>query len=203
VRITGRGARAAIATSSSRPTSGAETAARSRLPASNDEVIRERRLVNEPRIGLEKALVRFPARAGAQTELRRALEEVSAIRQIIELQRDGELVVMVVFAGPAERAALQAQFSELVETRTWDDILDETHVAALGLWRERARRAATEEELLSISKRSDSRGPTAQSSGLVRAACESLGGLCPQGRELARVKVRGPRSRFRSGLRGR
>jgi hypothetical protein len=111
--------------------------------------IREWLLVDESKLGLEKALVRFPGNGLARPELRRALERLAAVRQVLELEYDRELVAIVVFADAEARAALQAQLAELTtDARIWDGIIHETHLPARRLWSELARRAAAGEDLL-------------------------------------------------------
>jgi hypothetical protein len=164
IKITGRGARRAaeghLYLSPHKRRRGRQSESMATAPS--DELIREWWLVDEARLGLEKAVVRFPGEGNARVELRRRLERIAAVRQIVELEHDRELVAVVVFSGAEERVALQAQLSEIAEVRIWDDILYETHLPALSLWRERAYRAAAEEGLVSPAKASDATQPKRQ-----------------------------------------
>lgn len=114
-------------------------------------------LVNEHALGLETALVRFPGSGQRQDHLRRALERLPGVRHVIELQRDRELLAVVVFSGVAERLALQAQLEEIAEVRIWDDISYETLEPSVRTWIDRAKRAAGEEGLR-LPRSSDGRG---------------------------------------------
>jgi hypothetical protein len=126
-----------------------------RGPASGSGLLRPGRpairswlLVDEARLGLEKALVRFPGGGQSRSGLRRALERLPAVRQVFELEHDRELVAVVIFRNADERATLQAQLAELTtDARIWDGIVHEARLPACRMWSHLAQRAAEAEGL--------------------------------------------------------
>jgi hypothetical protein len=104
-------------------------------------------LVDELRLGLEIALVRFPGRGSRQDELLRGLSNTSGVRQILETARVRDVYAVLVFDGVHQRRALRARLEELTEDLEWDDVLYETHEPTAAMWRDLARRAAQAEGL--------------------------------------------------------
>lgn len=113
-----------------------------------DPVFREWLLIDEPRLGLELALLTFPGDGRRQTDLLEALRQTAGVRQIIETARKRDVVAIVLFAGPRERRDLRARLEEISHQIIWDDVISETHEPAPHTWRALALTAAAEEDLL-------------------------------------------------------
>jgi hypothetical protein len=110
-------------------------------------VFRDWLLIEEAKLDLEVALVRFPGDGSAQAELLAALRRVAGVRHIIETQRQRDLLALVVFQGVQRRRELRARLEEIAPRIEWDDVLFETQEPTRLLWKDLARRAAVEEEL--------------------------------------------------------
>lgn len=111
-------------------------------------VLRDWLLVDENELGLELALVRFPGSGRRQKELVEALGKLVGVRQIIETERSGDVLAIVMFSGLDVRRDLRARLEELSDRLFWDNVLSESHQPALATWRALATKAAVAEHLL-------------------------------------------------------
>jgi hypothetical protein len=105
-------------------------------------------LVEEHKLDLDTAVVRFPGVGKRQSDLLGKLLTVRGVRQILELATDRDLLVVVVFDGRSDRIRLRAELEELADSMTWEDIESETHRPAIATWKHLARRAGRAEGFL-------------------------------------------------------
>jgi hypothetical protein len=123
--------------------------ARSATPArAASGSFREWLLVDELRLDLEVALIRFPGGGSRQDELLEGLATTAGVRQVVETARVRDVYAFVVFEGAQRRRELRARLEELAHALEWDDILFETHEPSIEMWRDLAYRAAEAEDLL-------------------------------------------------------
>jgi hypothetical protein len=127
---------------------GRNTRVRSPAAPQPDATFREWLLIDELKLDLEVALVRFPGDGTRQTDLMAALCQVAGVRQIVETQRDRDIWAFVVFDGARRRRDLRARLEELAPRLQWDDVLFETQEPTRLLWRDLAVRTAAREQLL-------------------------------------------------------
>jgi hypothetical protein len=113
-----------------------------------DGALRDWLLVDEQRLGLETALIRFPGDGRKQTELLDILKALPGIRQVVETAPRREIVVIAVFRDAQARRDLRAQLEEVAGRILWEEILEETHTPALATWAALARGAAVTEQLV-------------------------------------------------------
>jgi hypothetical protein len=99
-------------------------------------------LVEEHKLGLDTALIRFPGVGKRQGELLGALSKVRGVRQILELSRERDIIAVVVFDGRDDRMRLRTELEEFAVAMVWEDIESETHRPAITAWKHLAQRAA-------------------------------------------------------------
>jgi hypothetical protein len=105
-------------------------------------------LVREADLDLDVSLLRFKAGERTSDEIFEVLEEVSGIRQLLQIASTGEVLAVAVFDGARARRELRAVIRERLQIRPqWDEIEQETFDPALRTWRELARKAARDEAL--------------------------------------------------------
>jgi hypothetical protein len=111
-------------------------------------IFREWLLVDESKLDLEAALIRFPGTGSRQNELIDGLGRTTGIRHVVETSRARDVYAIAVFAGPQARRELRAQLEELAAELIWEDVLWETQEPAIETWRNLAHRAAEAEGLV-------------------------------------------------------
>jgi hypothetical protein len=103
--------------------------------------------VNEERLGVERALVRFPGKGRRQGALIAALKTCPGVRQVIELSAAGDVLAILLFRGPGDRKAVRSALEEMDRPMYWDDVVLEDHEPAISTWQRLLRRAAEDEGL--------------------------------------------------------
>jgi hypothetical protein len=116
--------------------------------ARSGNIFREWLLIDEQRLDLDVGLVRFTGSGRRQSELLTALRHLPGIRQVIETAYKRDVLAITVTAGAAQRRNLRARLEELATELYWDEVVFETHEPAVDTWRELARQAAADEQLL-------------------------------------------------------
>lgn len=109
---------------------------------------REWLLIDELRLSLEVALVRFPGAGSRQGELLAGLAATVGVRHVVETGHRRDVYAFVVFDGVQQRRELRARLEEFTKALEWDDVLFETHEPSIEMWRDLAHRAAETESLL-------------------------------------------------------
>jgi hypothetical protein len=120
----------------------------SRRTAVLDAAVRDWLLIDELRLGIELAILRFPGDGTPQADLIRRLRATPGVRQLLETAHKRDVVAIVLFSGARGRQEVRAQVDEIAERVIWDDVLSETWDPAARTWRALALAAAAEEELL-------------------------------------------------------
>jgi hypothetical protein len=115
----------------------------------SSNVLRDWLLVDELRLDLEVAFIRWPGNGARQSELIAGLSSTDGVRHIFETSRARDVYAIVVFDGVEQRRALRARLEELADVLEWEDILFETQEPSISLWRMLAQRAAQTENLSS------------------------------------------------------
>lgn len=113
-----------------------------------DAALREWLLVEEHKLDLDSAMIRFPGSGRRQSDLLRGLDGVHGVRQVIELSEQRDVLAIVIFDGRDDRRRLRAELEELAWSMIWEDIESESHDPATATWKHLARHAAGGEGLL-------------------------------------------------------
>jgi hypothetical protein len=106
-------------------------------------------LVSEGDLDLDVSLLRFEPGGRAPEEIVEVLKGISGIRQVLQLGTSGEVLAVAVFDGARARRELRAMIQERLGTRPrWDEVESETFAPAARTWRDLARKAAHDEDLV-------------------------------------------------------
>lgn len=105
-------------------------------------------ILDEPRLDLDVALLRFDGKGERHRALVSALTSIAGIRQVIEVAGSFEVIAIAVFDGAQARLHLKS----LVQERTgldpaWFDVESESWAGSLPTWRALTRRAAQSDGL--------------------------------------------------------
>lgn len=118
-------------------------------PRTHSGTLRPWLLVDEPRMGIERALVRFPGAGRRRPDLLELLRQTPGVRQLVELRTGPkDIVAVMLFQDTRDRERLEAVIEAEEVPYEWDEIRSEDHEPALGTWRFLVRRAAEKEKLL-------------------------------------------------------
>lgn len=105
-------------------------------------------LVEEHKLNLSTAMIRFPGAGARQGELLRDLARVRGVRQLFELSERADVIAIVIYDGEEDRQRLRAELGELVDSMIWEGVESESHSPAADTWQHLAQRAASSEDLL-------------------------------------------------------
>ena len=106
-------------------------------------------LVSEGDLDLDVSLLRFEPGVRPPEEIVEVLRGISGIRQILQLGTSGEVLAVAVFDGARARRELRAVIQERLGIRPrWDEVESETFAPATRTWRDLARKAAHDEDLI-------------------------------------------------------
>jgi hypothetical protein len=110
-------------------------------------------LVSEGDLDLDVSLLRFEPGRRSPEEIFQVLEDMAGIRQILRLGTSGEVLAVAVFDGARARRELRAVIQERLGMRPrWDEVESETFAPATRTWRDLARKAARDEDLVAETK---------------------------------------------------
>src|SRR5262249_22212672 len=105
-------------------------------------------LVDEPKLGLDVALLRFMGTDSRQTDVLVGLSTMTGVRQVLELAGTFEVLAIVVFDGADARRSLKARIQEATGADpAWFDLESESWTPSLHTWAELARRTARGDDL--------------------------------------------------------
>jgi len=146
INMSGAVARQVGAQRSWRHPSKLPTGQSGKKPERRDEVLRNWLLVDEPALGLRRALVRFPGEGARQADLIATLRRFRGVRQIFET-RERRDVYAVVLHRPEEEETMVTALEGFGRCY-WNGISLEEHEPAIESWASFLRRSADREELL-------------------------------------------------------
>lgn len=110
-------------------------------------------LVSEGDLDLDVSLLRFEVGRRSPEEIVEVLRGISGIRQILQLGTSGEVLAVALFDGARARRELRAVIQERLGMRPrWDEVESETFAPAGRTWRDLARKAARDEDLVAEAK---------------------------------------------------
>jgi hypothetical protein len=101
-------------------------------PIRDNEALRSWMLIDEPKLGFQRALVHFPGEGAKQADLIVALRRITGVRQIIETREHRDVFAIVLFR-PEEEDQLLATLEGLGRCH-WNGISEEDHAPALRSW---------------------------------------------------------------------
>jgi hypothetical protein len=107
--------------------------------------LRDWLLVEELKLDLDLAIVRFPGAGAKQGRLLQALTRLAGVRQVFELTERRDLLAVLLFDGRRDRRRLRAELEELADVMVWEDIESESSLPAVTTWARLAQAAATNE----------------------------------------------------------
>lgn len=105
-------------------------------------------LIDEPRLDLDVALLRFAGDGRRQSGLVETLASLAGLRQVIEIAGTFDVLAIAVFDGRIERRHLQARVQEITGLDpAWFDVERETWAPSRATWSGLAVRAAEQDQL--------------------------------------------------------
>ena len=126
----------------------AQNAARHHRQSFARPALRKWLLIDEPRLDLDVAVLRFEGCGHRQQGLVETLNEMPGLRQILELSGSFEVLAVAIFDGRVARGDLKARVQEATGLDpAWFDIERESWAPSTATWAALAQRAADKEGL--------------------------------------------------------